>query len=153
MKTIKIFYILYNSTRGGPPLPERQTQGSQGRGAGGQKPGRCTSPDIQSPERKAIPQVPRTLGRRRVVEDGTDEEEARAARLDGWIVWEAEEMAEERATQGACGRWHLFLFFSFLLIPRALHTVHRRGWKISYVVSRGRSRDWFPLSSPCPHIP
>jgi len=25
------------------------------------------------------------------VEDGTDMEEARAARLDGWIAWEAEE--------------------------------------------------------------
>jgi len=33
----------------------------------------------------------------RVVEDGTDEEEIWAGRLDGWIVWEA----EERAAQGA----------------------------------------------------
>jgi hypothetical protein len=40
------------------------------------------------------PQIPRALrhrkGRRgRVVEEGTDVEEVRAARLDGWIVWEA----------------------------------------------------------------
>jgi len=30
-------------------------------------------------------------GMRRLVEDGTDVEEARAARMDGWIVWEVEE--------------------------------------------------------------
>jgi len=35
----------------------------------------------------------------RVVEDGTDVEEARAARLDGWIVWEAEErVTRERSS-------------------------------------------------------
>ena len=28
-------------------------------------------------------------------DDGTDEEKARAARLDGWIVWEAERIAQE----------------------------------------------------------
>jgi len=31
----------------------------------------------------------------RVVEDGTDDEDIQAGRLDGWIVW------EERAAQGA----------------------------------------------------
>ena len=31
----------------------------------------------------------------RVVENGEDEEGRRAARLDSWIVWEAEEMVVE----------------------------------------------------------
>jgi hypothetical protein len=31
----------------------------------------------------------------RVVEDGTDVEEAWAARLDVWIVWEAERVVQE----------------------------------------------------------
>ena len=36
-------------------------------------------------------------GARRAAEHGTDVEEAHAARLDGWIVWEAEErVAKER---------------------------------------------------------
>jgi len=33
------------------------------------------------------------VGRR--MADGTDEEEARAERMDGWIVWEAEADKEE----------------------------------------------------------
>jgi hypothetical protein len=33
-------------------------------------------------------------GVRRMMDDGFDEEETRAVRMDGWIVWEAE---EERA--------------------------------------------------------
>jgi len=33
----------------------------------------------------------------RVVEDGTDEDNAHAARMDEWVVWEA---AEERAPRG-----------------------------------------------------
>jgi len=32
-----------------------------------------------------------------VVRDGTDEDEVRAARLDGWIVWEADEEVAQRA--------------------------------------------------------
>jgi len=32
----------------------------------------------------------------RVVEDGTDEDQARAERMDRWIAWEAEERAESR---------------------------------------------------------
>jgi len=34
----------------------------------------------------------------RTVDNGVDEEESRAARMDSWIVWEAE--AEERPTGG-----------------------------------------------------
>jgi len=30
----------------------------------------------------------------RVMDDGVDEDAARAERLDGWIVWETEERAE-----------------------------------------------------------
>jgi len=33
----------------------------------------------------------------RVVADGTDEDGARAARMDEWIVWEAEEEVARRA--------------------------------------------------------
>ena len=33
----------------------------------------------------------------RVVEDGTDEDNSRAARMDEWVVWEA---ADERAPRG-----------------------------------------------------
>jgi len=41
----------------------------------------------------------------KVVEDSTDEEETRAARMDEWIAWEAEERVEIR---------YLFLIFSFV---------------------------------------
>jgi hypothetical protein len=33
----------------------------------------------------------------RVMDDGVDEEVARAARLDGWIIWEAEDCVAPRA--------------------------------------------------------
>jgi len=32
----------------------------------------------------------------RVVEDGTDEDQARAERMDRWVAWEAEERMEAR---------------------------------------------------------
>jgi len=32
----------------------------------------------------------------RAVEDGTDEDQARAERMDRWIAWEAEERVEAR---------------------------------------------------------
>ena len=31
------------------------------------------------------------------MEDGTDEEDIRAARLDGWVIWETEECVVPRA--------------------------------------------------------
>jgi len=33
------------------------------------------------------------LGVRRVMNDGTDKDETRAARLDGWVIWEVGEWA------------------------------------------------------------
>jgi hypothetical protein len=55
-------------------------------------------------------------GAGRVVEDGTDEEEARAARLDGWVVWEA----EERSRSSAHSDTSFFLLFYTLF--RGTHT-------------------------------
>jgi hypothetical protein len=36
-------------------------------------------------------QITRALEVGRVMNDGVDEEEAQAARLNGWIIWEVEE--------------------------------------------------------------
>jgi hypothetical protein len=36
------------------------------------------------------------------MDDGEDEEEARAARLDGWIIWEAEERGANLTTLFSC---------------------------------------------------
>jgi hypothetical protein len=36
-------------------------------------------------------------GAGRFVEGGTDEDEAHASRMDGWVVWEAEEEERRRA--------------------------------------------------------
>jgi len=41
-------------------------------------------------------QILRTLGVGRVMDDGLDEDETRATRLDGWIIWETNEWATLR---------------------------------------------------------
>jgi len=45
-------------------------------------------------ERQAMCRTRRGVGR--VVEDGTDEEQVRAERMDQWIAWEAEERVKAR---------------------------------------------------------
>jgi len=35
------------------------------------------------------------------MDDGVDEDEARTERMDGWIIWEAEERAEKEAEERA----------------------------------------------------
>jgi hypothetical protein len=70
-----------------------------------------------------------------MMEDGTDEDSAYAARMDTWIAWEAEEEAADRIPPGGTAK--LFLpvstcsFLMFLLVfvggapaPEALRTVH-----------------------------
>jgi len=42
--------------------------------------------------------VSRAIGVWRIVEDGMDVREARAARMDGWIVWEAEERVAQECS-------------------------------------------------------
>jgi len=51
-----------------------------------------------------------------VVEDGTDEDQARAEKMDQWIAWEAEERGrhEERAEAEFDTFFFSFLFFSFI---------------------------------------
>jgi len=58
----------------------------------------------------------------RVVENGTDEDQARAGRMDHWIAWEAEERMGTRG--GAEAEFDIFSFFLFCsggLIPRTAH--------------------------------
>jgi hypothetical protein len=65
--------------------------------------------------------------------DGTDEDDARATRMDEW------DATGRTAPQG--GRINCsFLFVPLLggLVPRDLRTAHRRGWRISFVVVAGR---------------
>jgi hypothetical protein len=60
----------------------------------GEHPGSPVEPTVG----KKAPQIPRTLGVGRVMEDGVDEEEeARAGRLDRWIPWETKEWVVPRA--------------------------------------------------------
>jgi len=71
---------------------------------GNQKPGKHPSPPLQSQMGASLVKIPRLSGVGRVVEDGTDEDQARAEKMDHWIAWEAEERVEARGEGGGTGR-------------------------------------------------
>jgi hypothetical protein len=89
---------LHDQVACSPPLPERQNQGSPHRGLGRQGPGKCQGPPVE-PTRweRSLLRFLELSGVGRVMEDGVDEEEARAGRLDRWIPWETEEWVVPRA--------------------------------------------------------
>ena len=65
-----------------------------------------------------------------MMDDGTDEGETRAARLDGWTVWETEERSglclARKINFVSATFFHIsnLLFFSRRLIPCVLRTAH-----------------------------
>jgi hypothetical protein len=73
------------------PLPQRHTGGSQSRGVGRKEPGRNKGPTIEPKVGEQAATVPRTVRGGKTVEGGVEEDEAHAARMDDWIIWEAEE--------------------------------------------------------------
>ena len=75
------------------PLPEPQTSGGQDGGMGREEPGRRPGAVSQSQVGEAVRPFPR-VGQ--IVADRTDEDDARAARMDEWLVWEAEERIAPR---------------------------------------------------------
>jgi len=77
-----------------PPLPRRFPGFVPGGGVGRKNPGGvCVLLANPRWERRFLKFL-ELSGARRVMDDGADEDAARAERLDGWIVWETEERAE-----------------------------------------------------------
>jgi hypothetical protein len=58
----------------------------------------------------------------RTIVDGADEDGARAARMDEWVVWEAE---ETKLSTSSFLFFHIFFFVRGGPIPRDLRTAHR----------------------------
>jgi hypothetical protein len=79
------------------------------------------------------------------VVDGEDEEESRAARLDGRVVWEADERV---AAEPLTFRFSFLLsltMFRGVITPRSAHSAPLR-WRISYIRrTRAARPGWFPL--------
>jgi hypothetical protein len=87
------------------------------------------------------------------MEDGTDENNARATRTDEWEVWEVP--VGDRIARRGEGQFDLPFYFIFSLpfiqfvrgysCPRDLRTAHRAGRRIPFVADH--------LLFPWPHIP
>jgi len=88
----------------------------------------------------------------RTMADGTDEDGARAARTDEWVVWGG---GRRDSPQGRRLNCHTVLLFLFLIkfvsgysCPRDLRTAHCGGRRISFVVTvqpRAGSGLYFPF--------
>jgi len=102
-------------------------------------PGEDPGPSGKPPLGEEVLEVP---GVGRVVADRTDEDDARAARMDDLIMWEA----EEEVTRRAIDRLFFFLSTCLLggLIPRVCAQRAAEGGGFPYR-SYGGGRSWLPL--------
>jgi hypothetical protein len=78
------------------PLPQYYNGGSKSGGVGIEDPGSIRVPLPNPRWERRLLRFLELSGMERTVEGGPDEEEAHAARIDGWIVWEAEEEGARR---------------------------------------------------------
>jgi len=80
----------------------------------------------------------------RVVEDGTDEDQVRAERMDQWIAWEAEERVEPWGRAEA--EFDIFSFFSFVQGDSYLGLCAQRMLRVEDLLCCGDDRGPKPVS-------